>query len=188
MEAGRPPPFRKRQFEPSIIVICVRWYCRFCLGLRDLEELMAERGLSLDHTIIWRWVQRYGPVVHRRFQTVDLFLSETRDREAAKHFLKKASSNPDRLPPHVLARGGLRSHPAAIRELQNQNLMHRHCRHRARPYANNRIESDHRSIKRRWRAMQRPRSAPTARTLMTTNRSSTFMIRNGKFWKSPVIT
>src|SRR5215468_1912984 len=68
MSSRRPPLFRKRQFEPIIIVTCVRWYCRFCLSLRDLEELMAERGLVVDHTTIWRWVQRYGPEVHRRLR------------------------------------------------------------------------------------------------------------------------
>ena len=51
MRSCRPPLFRKRQFEPIIIVTCVRWYCRFSLSLRDLEELMAERGLAVDHTI-----------------------------------------------------------------------------------------------------------------------------------------
>jgi transposase, IS6 family len=68
MKSGRPPLFRKRQFEPAIIVTCVRWYCRFSLSLRDLEELMAERGLAVDHTTIWRWVQRYGPEVRRRLR------------------------------------------------------------------------------------------------------------------------
>jgi transposase-like protein len=58
MRSCRPLLFRKRQFEPAIIVTCVRWYCRFSLSLRDLEELMAERGLGVDHTTIWRWVQR----------------------------------------------------------------------------------------------------------------------------------
>ena len=38
------------------------------LSLRDLKELMAERGLVVDHTTIWRWVQRYGPEVHRRLR------------------------------------------------------------------------------------------------------------------------
>jgi transposase-like protein len=51
-------------------------------------------------------------------------------------------------------------YPAAIRELQSEGLMHQFCRHRTRPYANNRIESDHRSVKRRLRAMQGPRSTP----------------------------
>ena len=58
MRSRRPPLFRKRQFEPVIIVTCVRWYCRFSLSLWDLEELMAERGLAVEHTTIVRWVQR----------------------------------------------------------------------------------------------------------------------------------
>src|SRR5215831_10927440 len=66
MGSCRPPLFWKRKFEPHVIVTCVRWYCRFCLSLRDLEELMAERGLGVDHTTIWRWAQRYGPEVLRR--------------------------------------------------------------------------------------------------------------------------
>ena len=206
--------FRKRQFEPIIIVTCVRWCCRFSLSLRDLEELMAERGLAVDHTTIWRWVQRYGPEVHRRLrgnvkqksstwhmdetfvrisgrwlylfravdsqgQTVDFYLSETRDREAAKRFLKKALANSDNRPPRVFARDGLRSYPAAIRELQSEGLIHCSCRHRTRPYANNRIESDHRFIKRRLRAMQGPRSAPTARRLIQAI-EAVHMIRKGQ--------
>src|SRR4029453_15213957 len=127
MKSCRPPLFRKRKFEPQVIVTCVRWYLRFCLSLRDLEELMAERGLSVDHTTIWRWTQTYGPEVYRGLQgevktksptwdidetfvriagkwlylfravdsqgqTVDFYLSDTRDREAAKLFLKKSGS------------------------------------------------------------------------------------------------
>jgi transposase, IS6 family len=45
-----------------IIVLCVRWYLRYSLTYRDLEEIMAERDLSVDHATIWRWVQRYAPV------------------------------------------------------------------------------------------------------------------------------
>ena len=99
-------------------------------------------------------------------QTVDFYLSETRDREAAKCFLKKALTNPDNRPPRVFARDGLRSYPAAIRKLQSAGRLRRHCRHRTRSYANNRIESDHRPIKRRLRAMQGPRTIPTAWTLI----------------------
>ena len=64
----RLPLFRKRWSEPTVIVTCVRWYLRFSLSLRDLEELMAERGLKVDHTTIWRWTQTYGPEVYRRLQ------------------------------------------------------------------------------------------------------------------------
>src|ERR1051325_10946273 len=68
MKSCRPPLFRKRKFAPEVIVSCVRWYFRFCLSLRDLEELMAERGLAVDHTTIWRWVQHYGPEVLQRLK------------------------------------------------------------------------------------------------------------------------
>src|SRR6267378_4852091 len=56
----RVPLFRKRQFAAEIIVTCVRWYLRFSLSLRDVEELMAERGLSVDHTTVGRWTQTYA--------------------------------------------------------------------------------------------------------------------------------
>ena len=39
----------------------MHWYLRDSLSLRDVEELIGERGLEADHTTIWRWVQRYGP-------------------------------------------------------------------------------------------------------------------------------
>jgi hypothetical protein len=49
-----------RHFDLEFIVVCVRWYLRFKLSLRDLVEMMAERGVSLAHTTIMRWVQRYN--------------------------------------------------------------------------------------------------------------------------------
>ena len=66
MTRKRPALFRGRHFEDVIIVLCVRWYSRYSLGYRDLEEIMAERNLSVDHATIWRWVQRYGPVLNQR--------------------------------------------------------------------------------------------------------------------------
>jgi transposase-like protein len=142
---------------------------------------MAERGLFVDHTTIWRWTQTYGPEVYRRLQgegkrksstwhmdetfvriagkwlylfravdshgqTVDFHLSETRNREAAKLFLKRALASADNRPPNVLARDGLRSYPAAVRELQAEGRVSQHCRQRTRRYSNNRIESDHRHV------------------------------------------
>ena len=95
-------------------------------------------------------------------QTIDFFLSETRDREAARLFLQRALANPDNRPTHVFARDGLRSYPAALRELQSEGHIARRCRQKTRRYCNNRIESDHRHIKRRLRAMQGPRTAATA--------------------------
>ncbi len=59
-------PFKWRHFESEIIVLCVRWYLRYSLSYRDLEEMMLERGLHVDHTTIYRWVQRYAPELDKR--------------------------------------------------------------------------------------------------------------------------
>jgi transposase, IS6 family len=59
-------PFKWRHFEAEIILLCVRWYLRYALSYRDLEEMMAERGLSVDHTTIYRWVQHYAPEIEKR--------------------------------------------------------------------------------------------------------------------------
>jgi transposase-like protein len=59
-------PFKWRHYEAEIILLCVRWYLRYALSYRDLEEMMAERGLSVDHTTIYRWVQRYAPELEKR--------------------------------------------------------------------------------------------------------------------------
>ena len=66
MKKSRPAAFRGRHFEAEIILLCVRWYLRFGLSYRNLEEMMAERGLSVDHVTIWRWVQQYAPELRRR--------------------------------------------------------------------------------------------------------------------------
>ena len=59
--------FKGRHFEREVIVLCVRWYLRFKLNLRDLVEMMAERGLELAHTTILRWVQRFVPEFEKRW-------------------------------------------------------------------------------------------------------------------------
>ena len=66
MRRKRPTLFKRRHFEAEIIVLCVRWYLRYTLSFRQLEEIMSERSLSVDHVTIWRWVQRYAPELNRR--------------------------------------------------------------------------------------------------------------------------
>src|SRR5205823_13999894 len=118
--------FKGRHFDHLIIGLCVRWYVRFKLSYRDLIEIMAERGLSMAHTTIMRWVIRFIPVfeqrrrkyakpvgrswrvdeayikvkgqwvylyraVYKEGQTVDFYLSEHRDIEAAKALFRKAT-------------------------------------------------------------------------------------------------
>jgi hypothetical protein len=48
--------FKWRQFESEVILLAVGWYLRFSLSYRDVEELLAERGISVDHVTLWRWV------------------------------------------------------------------------------------------------------------------------------------
>jgi transposase, IS6 family len=61
-------PFKWRQFEPEVILLAVGWYLRFSLSYRDVEELLQERGISVDHVTLWRWVQRYAPELARRLR------------------------------------------------------------------------------------------------------------------------
>src|SRR2546423_9258407 len=118
-------PFKWRHFEAEIILLCVRRYLRYSLSYRDLEEMMRERGLQVDHTTIYRWVQHDAPELEKRCRphlkacndswrvdetyikikkvwtylyravdsqgnTLEFFLSPTRDAEAAKLFFVKA--------------------------------------------------------------------------------------------------
>ena len=69
-------PFKWRRFEPALILQCVRWYLRYALSYRDLKDMMRERGLCVDHTTIYRWVQRYAPETDTRCRP---FLRRTND-------------------------------------------------------------------------------------------------------------
>lgn len=60
--------FKWRQFEKEIILMLVRWYCAYSLSYRDIEELAKERGLSVDHSTINRWVIRYAPQLEEHFR------------------------------------------------------------------------------------------------------------------------
>jgi transposase-like protein len=60
--------FNGRHFDGQIIILCVSWYTSFKLSFRDLGILMAERGISLAHTTILRWVQHYLPEFEKRWK------------------------------------------------------------------------------------------------------------------------
>jgi IS6 family transposase len=49
------------RFPPEVISVAVRWYLRYSLSYRDVEELLAERGITVDHVSVYRWVQRFTP-------------------------------------------------------------------------------------------------------------------------------
>jgi transposase, IS6 family len=65
---NRRARFRGRHFEDVIIISCVRWYLRYSLSYCDLEEMMMERGLLVDHVPIGHWVQHYAPILNRRLR------------------------------------------------------------------------------------------------------------------------
>ena len=60
--------FKWTHDQPEIILLTVRWYLRYNLSFRDLMEMMEERGLSIAHTTIMRWVHQYGPELDKRIQ------------------------------------------------------------------------------------------------------------------------
>ena len=55
--------FAGYRFPPEVIVLAVRWYLRFGLSYRDVEELLGERGIGVDHVTLYRWVQHFTPLV-----------------------------------------------------------------------------------------------------------------------------
>jgi IS6 family transposase len=70
MRSCRPRPapasrsaFAGFRFPPDVIVLAVRWYLRFGLSYRDVEELLTERGIEVDHVTVYRWVQRFTPLL-----------------------------------------------------------------------------------------------------------------------------
>jgi transposase-like protein len=70
MRTRRPRPasaprsaFAGFRFPPEVIVLAVRWYLRYGLSYRDVEELLAERGVEVDHVSVYRWVLRFTPLL-----------------------------------------------------------------------------------------------------------------------------
>ena len=55
--------FKRRRFPKDVIILSVRWYLRYALSYRDLKEILIERGVTVDHSNIFRWVQHYSPIL-----------------------------------------------------------------------------------------------------------------------------
>ena len=62
-------PFKDRHFPGEVIILCVRWYLRYPLAYEHVAELIAERGVEVDPSCIWRWVQSYAPELDKRCRT-----------------------------------------------------------------------------------------------------------------------
>ena len=199
--------FRGRHFDRSVILLCVRWYLAYNLSLRDLEEMMAERGLSVDHSTVHRWVVRFAPQLLERFNrrkravtgkwyldetyikvrgqwmylyraidsaggTVEFFFSERRDLMAAKRFLRRAFQRHGR-PERIVIDGSQTNHEAIL-SCDAESRLRDHSRRNLTPirirqsqYLNNRIEQDHRRIKRRIRSMLGFKSQASATIILS---------------------
>ena len=60
--------FKRLHYPVDIIAQCVRWYLAYALSLRDLEEMMAERGILVDHSTLYRWIIRLAPLRNSAFR------------------------------------------------------------------------------------------------------------------------
>lgn len=185
--------FKGRHFDQSVILLCVRWYLAYGLSLRDLKEIMAERGICVDHSMNHRWVVHFSPQLLERFNrrkrpvtgkwhvdetyikvrgrwmylyraidsvgdTVEFCFSENRDLLAAKRFLRKALKRHGR-PDRIVIDGSQTNHEAIV-SCDSESRLRDQSRRSLKPirirksqYLNNRIEQDHRRIKRRIRSM-----------------------------------
>jgi putative transposase len=199
--------FKGRHFDRSVILLCVRWYLAYNLSLRDLEEMMAERCLSVDHSTVHRWVVHFSPELLARFNkrkrsvtgkwhmdetyikvrgqwmylyraidsvgdTVEFFFSEHRDLPAAKRFLRKALQHHGR--PDRIVIDGSQTNYEAIRSCDAESRLRDRLRRALKPirirksqYLNNRIEQDHRRIKRRVRPMIGFKSVASAEIILS---------------------
>nr|WP_205790115.1 IS6 family transposase [Microvirga makkahensis] len=187
-------------------MLCVRWYLAYGLSLRNLEEMMAERGISVDHATIHRWIIRYSPDLLERFNrrkrpvmnrwhmdetyikvrgrwmylcraidsngdTVEFRFSEKRNLAAAKRFLRKALKRHSR-PERIVVDGSQTNREAILSCDTADRLQSRSQRDlesiriRQSTYLNDRIEQDHRAIKRRIRPMLGFKSTTTAHVIL----------------------
>ncbi|GAA4641463.1 IS6 family transposase [Pontixanthobacter gangjinensis] len=180
-------PFRYFNSSPEIIRLVVMMYVRFPLSLRNVEDLLFERGIDVCHETVRLWWNRFGPLfaadirrqrvsrmkgfrnwrwhldevfvkinseTHYLWRAVDQegeilesYVTKKRNKRAALQFLKKALKRHG--PAEKIVTDGLRSYPAAMREIGNLE------RREMGRWKNNRVENSHLPFRRRERAMLR---------------------------------
>src|SRR3546814_7065818 len=90
---GTMTDFKWRHFQGDVILWAVRWYCRYPISYRDLEEMLAERGISVDHTTTYRWFQCYAPEMEKRTEEHKSELQSLMRISYAVFCLKKKKNN-----------------------------------------------------------------------------------------------
>jgi putative transposase len=188
------PSYRRHRFPPPVIQHAIWLYLRFTLSYRDVEELLAERGLEVSYETVRRWVLKFGPGFARRLRRCRprpsdrWHLDEMVVRIAGKRmYLWRAVDHEGevldmlvqrRRDKHAalrLMRKLLRKHGFAPKLLTTDKLgsygsAFRHlrlsCRHEQGLRANNRAENSHQAVRRRERKMQRFKSAGSAQRFL----------------------
>jgi transposase-like protein len=194
-QALRGSAFAGFRFPPEVIVLAVRWYLRFGLSLRDVEELLAERGIEVDHVTIHRWVRRFSPLLvdaarFGRHRVGDRWhVDETYVRVAGRwvYLYRAVDQFGQVIDVYASAR---RDSEAARRFFQRArtvtgvvpveiitdraptyprvlDALWPAAWHHTERYANNRIEADHAQLKRRLRPMRGIKTMTGLRTLAT---------------------
>ncbi|ETE33219.1 DDE-type integrase/transposase/recombinase [Escherichia coli] len=149
-------PFKGRHFQRDIILWAVRWYCKYGISYRELQEMLAERGVNVDHSTIYRWVQRYAPEMEKRLRavdsrgrTVDFYLSSRRNSKAAYRFLGKILNNVKKWQiPRFINTDKAPAYGRALALLKREGRCPSDVEHRQIKYRNNVIECDHGKLKR----------------------------------------
>ncbi len=189
--------FKWRHFEKEIILLCVRWYLKYPLSYRNLIEMMVERGVTVTHTTIMRWVHKYSPILDERTRkhlkltndswrmdetyirikgrnaylyravdsagkTIDFYVSERRDKKAAKKFFRKALKAEHNIQPRVITTDKYPATEMAILEERYYGDISCRTQHRMIKYLNNIVEQDHRFIKKKIKPMLGFKSYETA--------------------------
>jgi putative transposase len=162
--------FKGHRFEQDIILLCIRWYLTYPLSYRNQEEMMTERGLAVDHTNIYRWVQKFTPKLEAAFCKgnkrpvgTSWRMDETYIKIKGKwKYLYRAVDKTGQTVDFLLT--SHRDKQAALEALQEE-ASHK-IEIRQSKYLNNLVEQDHRAIKRIVRPMLGLKSFRTARTTL----------------------
>jgi transposase-like protein len=191
----RFPSYRRHRFPPSIIQQAIWLYLRFTLSYRDVEELLAERGLDLSYETVRRWVLKFGPSIahelrRQRARPSDRWHLDEMVVRIAGHrmYLWRAVDHEGevldmlvqrRRDKHAalrLMRKLLRKQGFAPKRLTTDKLgsygaafrrLGLTCRHEQGSRANNRAENSHQVVRRRERKMQRFKSARSAQRFLS---------------------
>ncbi len=192
--------FKWRHFRGEIILWGVRWYCKYGISYRNLEEMLEERGVSVDHTTLYRWIQHYAPEVEKRLRwywkrpglsrswradethvkvkgkwaylyravdkdgdTIDFYLSATRNMKAARRFLGKALNGlKDWEKPLKINTDKAPTYGPAIAHLKKEGKLPEETLHRQVNFLNNVVEADHGKLKQLIKPVRGFKSMKTA--------------------------